>query len=131
VWGFTSFNLVILCTPNPTVNVRFTVRGLGGLAGIRTWGAVMESGLQSGSKAIVQNTARSRQPVEVSESTLRQLGDARATTAKGTAIAQDLQQGAMEVTDHVAHSLTGLMQGESTITRARPSHRTCSRAPWR
>lgn len=53
---------------------------------------------------------------QVSDSTLRQLSDARTSTAKGTAIAQDLQQGAMEVTDHVAHSLTELIHDLSTST---------------
>jgi len=40
--------------------------GAGAMAsGIRTWGLLVESSLQSGSKAIVQNTAPAQQPVQV------------------------------------------------------------------
>jgi hypothetical protein len=40
--------------------------GAGAMAsGIRTWGAMVESSLQSGSKVIVQNTAPAQQPVQV------------------------------------------------------------------
>lgn len=41
--------------------------GAGAMAsGIRTWGLMVESSLQSGSKVIVQNTAPAQQPVQVS-----------------------------------------------------------------